>query len=389
LRTLQRWILSSLIGSLTVVGLMPLQTEAMASQANVPERAPGKVLALIKQLDSKEDNVRLIAVVALGELGREARAATPALIEVVKTGNEDLRLNACLALGRIGKDAVAPLVRLVNDKDPGVRFCAVWTLGLIGPDARSTTGAVVGALKDKDDGVRRKAAYTLKRIDPDLQAAAPALIAVLGDSNTDVREEAAEAIKRFGAKAVPFLAQAIRESASVRAAALAVLNQIPADADTLVAAFAPLLCEKDLAVQQVACDVLIRQGKAAIPRLLPLLKDKDLRVRLEGLRLLTTIPADSALMLGQLKLLAADKAPALRESALVLLGRLGPEGVPHLIGALTDQDAGVRWTAVFSLGEMGAAAKSAVPALTRADDDADPDVRAAVKEALQKIGGNR
>src|SRR5260370_17377634 len=117
------------------------------------------------------------------------------------------------------------------------------------------------------------------------------------------------------------------------------------------------------------------------------MKDKGQRVRVEAVRILTNIPADAALMLPQLKLLAADKTPALRESALVLLARLGPDGVPLLAGALTDRDPGVRWTAAFSLGEVGAAAQNAVPALTRAVDDADPDVRQSARDALQKIRG--
>lgn len=361
----------------------------LASSAYARADAPEKVRALIKQLDSNEDNVRLAAVTALGELGRDARAAVPALIEVLKSGNEEFRLNVTVALGRIGKDAVVPVSRLVNDKDAGLRFYAVWTIGLIGPDAQSATDAVVGALKDKDDEVRRKAAYALSRIDPKVEAAAPALIDALADRNADVRAEAAGAIKRFGVRAVPFLARAVRDSANVRAQALAVLGQIPADGEIVVAAFVPLLRETDSAVQQSASDVLTRHPKAAIPKLLKLLDDPDQRVRMEGLRLLTIIPADGPAMLPKLKVLAADKAVSVRESALVLLARLGPEGTPPLITALTDADPGIRWTAAFSLGEMGSNAPPVIMGLTRASEDADADVRAAAKAALQKIHGKR
>jgi len=382
---LQHWIVWSVLGSLASVGLTPLDTGAKPREKEVPP----KVQALIKQLGSKDENDRLNAIMALHDLGREARAATAALIEVVKTGDEYLRLNSSLALGRIGKEAVGPVARLVDDKDPRVRFCAVWTLGLLGPEAQSTTDAVVAALKDKDDGVRRKAAFALKRIGPQPEVAAPALIKVLADPSPDVREETVAAIKAMGAKAVPFLAQAIRESAKLRAHALGALNQISAGPDVLVAEFAPMLREKELELQKIAGDVLIRQGKASIPQLMVMLKDMDQRVRLEGLRLLAIIPADSALMLPELKLLAADKASPHRESALVLLARLGRDGVPHLIVALNDPDAGVRWTAAYSLGEMGRAAASAIAALKHAAEDGDPEVRGAAKEAIRKIDGER
>jgi HEAT repeat protein len=378
-------LLFSILGSLALYGMIAPRPHPVLPAAHAA--APEKVDALIRQLDNKEENVRLSAVIALGELGREARAATPALIDVLKTGTEELRLNTALTLGRIGEDAVAPVARLLNDKDSGLRFYAVWTLGLIGPDARGTTSAVVAALKDKVDDVRRKAAFALGRIDPKVEAAAPGLIEALADPNLGVRLEAAEAVKRFDARAVPFLAQAIRTQASLREPAVAVLNQIAADAEIMVGAFLPLLREKEAAVQKVAGDVLIRQGKAAIPQLLALLEDKDQRVRLEGLRLLTNIPPDSALMLPRLKRLVAAKVSSVRESALVLLARLGPEGVPHLVGALTDRNAGVRWTAAFSLGEMGQAARNAVPALIRAAEDADPDVREAARAAVRKIRG--
>ena len=60
-------------------------------------------------------------------------------------------------------------------------------------------------------------------------------------------------------------------------------------------------------------------------------------------------------------------------------------GLPFSIDALSDERAHIRVEAAYSLGELGAAAKSSVAALKAAMDDDNPAVRIAVAEALEKI----
>jgi len=67
------------------------------------------------------------------------------------------------------------------------------------------------------------------------------------------------------------------------------------------------------------------------------------------------------------------------------LVRLGETAVPVLIGQLGHLRADVREWAAKVLGDLGPAAKSAVPALLDALDDKDAGVRAAANRALDKI----
>jgi HEAT repeat protein len=90
------------------------------------------------------------------------------------------------------------------------------------------------------------------------------------------------------------------------------------------------------------------------------------------------------------KLLAAIQDPGSRWMAVVALGELGPaarDAVPALAEALEDRELSVRWDAAKALGKIGAAAARAVPALTAVlheQDDAIVRQRAVV--ALGEIG---
>ena len=81
-----------------------------------------------------------------------------------------------------------------------------------------------------------------------------------------------------------------------------------------------------------------------------------------------------------------DEDPSVRQSAAEVLGRIGPEVVPGLLGLLRDADPDVRSSAAEALGRIGPEAREAVPALLGLLRDADPDVRSSAAEALGRIG---
>ncbi len=69
------------------------------------------------------------------------------------------------------------------------------------------------------------------------------------------------------------------------------------------------------------------------------------------------------------------------------LGRIGPAAIPALIPILKEaENEEVRGAAAYALGEMGAAAIPAVPALVEALEDEESFVRTITAEALGKIG---
>jgi HEAT repeat protein len=83
-----------------------------------------------------------------------------------------------------------------------------------------------------------------------------------------------------------------------------------------------------------------------------------------------------------------DRDAKARRKAVVALGHVGaadPAAIPAVIGAVRDQDAGVRREAVVAL--LNAGAREAIPALTEARHDRDPQVRAYAAKALERIQG--
>jgi HEAT repeat protein len=78
-----------------------------------------------------------------------------------------------------------------------------------------------------------------------------------------------------------------------------------------------------------------------------------------------------------------------RAAAARILGELGPaakEAVPDLQAALGDADKDVRHAAARSLGDIGKASKPAVKALAKTLKDPDASVRQASAYALGRIG---
>ena len=100
--------------------------------------------------------------------------------------------------------------------------------------------------------------------------------------------------------------------------------------------------------------------------------------------------APSAVPPAVANLLRAMQDPKSRWMAVVALGEMGAiarDAVPALIEALEDGDAAVRWDAAKALGKMGPAAASAVPALAAAlHEHDDVIVRQYAVAALGKIG---
>ncbi len=66
---------------------------------------------------------------------------------------------------------------------------------------------------------------------------------------------------------------------------------------------------------------------------------------------------------------------------------MGKELVPHMISLLKDDDWEMRRGAAWTLGMLGPDAKDAIPALTKALNESNPNVQAMAAESLKKIKG--
>lgn len=110
---------------------------------------------------------RAEAITALGEAGRAAADAVPALVGVFReTEVSPLQPLAALALARLGPRAVPQLEKALADPAAEVRAGAALALGLIGRPARAAAPRLTRLLLDPDRLVRTTAAGALSRVDP-------------------------------------------------------------------------------------------------------------------------------------------------------------------------------------------------------------------------------
>jgi HEAT repeat protein len=134
-------------------------------------------------------------------IGRsEIATAIPALIAALKDQDSTVRRWSVIALGEIGpeaKSAIAGLTNTLQDLNSPVRQAAAAALGRIGPKAKSAVPMLIVALKDPDSSVRWAAASGLAEIGPDAREALPALREAARSENRDLQQQAANAVKNI------------------------------------------------------------------------------------------------------------------------------------------------------------------------------------------------
>jgi HEAT repeat protein len=194
---------------------------------------------------------------------------------------------------------------------------------------------IVRLLGDKNPEVRQRAAgivmdqIATRTRSPDISLL-PALIKALNDTNEYVREDMAVAFSKFGTAA-----------------------------------------------------------ESAVPALVKALDDGSARVRIAAAMALSKIDgSQNAAIIPVFKDVIANGNARDRHWAAVYLHEMDPKNtdiIPVFISSLTNEETGIRISAAYSLLQCGSDAKVAVPALQKALDDVDADVRNAARNALGTI----
>jgi HEAT repeat protein len=396
---------------------------------------PPELRAPIAALCHNETWVRRNAAEELGRLGPAARAAIPTLIAAAVDVEEPVRKSASGALERIdpewpatpeAADSVPALVKAL-----GSRFTEVWQLAsfLLGRIGKPAVAELIDALAARWQDTRQVVvARSLGRIGPAAVDAVPALAHELTSEHAHVRQAAAEALGQIGPAAepaVPGLVQLLtdRLPASRQAAAVA-LSRVGRADPAAIPPLIQLLPDRADEVREAAVEALARIGPDAVPHLIELLQALDakameewLRVRVQALdwscRAAAQLEEGGAVAIGPrsnfeeirrepVKALrsatwcfghaVADhlRLESAREAAVRVLAHLGSDAAPAvgvLADALADKSRRIRLAAVRALGQVGPAARSAMPGLVRALAEVDP-VRKAATEALGRVDAN-
>jgi HEAT repeat protein/V8-like Glu-specific endopeptidase len=201
---------------------------------------------LIEAARSNTDRqVRKACIQTLAKFKEDAKDALPVFIDAMK--DEELIPVAVLALAELGKEAkpaVKQLGEALSNENPNTRSTSLRALGLLGPDARDAVGDIVRLLKEGDRLFRIQVLDCLARIGPGAEEAVPGLIEILGKAVTiennkisidfELVDRAGKTLAEIGKPAVrPLLTAALtNDDKGIRLGAIRALGDMGYDAKT-------------------------------------------------------------------------------------------------------------------------------------------------------------
>jgi HEAT repeat protein len=363
---------------------------------------------LVGVLKHNDPECRMHALFALGEIGPGAKNASATVVSLLENDEFDsVKYAAAYALSEIDKsdNAKAALAKLLDSSDTGLACIAGRGLMRMDPagqhDERAEK-AVIAGLNSKDEDIRQLAVRTLAESTPDDRPAKPAVVdafvAAMEDADPAVIEEVIDALAAQGTHAVGRISRGLANE-KLRPIAVQVAIRMGADAKGTV----PALLE---AIDATKEDPLLRReihfalaaigpdAAAAVPKLTEALGDEVPEIRYSACYALGRIgPSAESCVQAISKLYSSDKEDDFqRLSCLWALVHIYPNNekiqnraIPVFTEALSDSREHVRAEVANALGDIGPAAKSALPALRQATKDEFAEVREAAKAAIEQI----
>jgi HEAT repeat protein len=315
---------------------------AVMALDGLSSRGP-KVVQALAQAAAKDahQTVRRLSLVALANMADEATDAIPHLAGLLRDKDTNLRATAAIALVKIGKDSVAELVKILSDPAADARLAAIQTLSQFGKEDlnESAVTAIVKALGDVDGRIRQIAAAAVTLLGPRARE--------LG-GGADVNKALFGLLKD--------------KDARVRRSAVAALGQLGLDEKEEITALAAALEDKDVNVRAATVHSLSQYSHDKAP--------DDWRQHLMTCMAAGLKDSDRRIQLGVAQAMAGE----------------GKFAVPALIQVVEKGTGTARLFAATALGEIGAEAAAAVPALEKMSRGAaTKEVRLYAKAALEKI----
>ncbi len=336
---------------------------------------------------------RLSSAEMLGILGPAASNAIPDLI--ASLAFDDTPQAPERALVRIGPASVRPLARAVKEaRDPKIRARSAKLLREFAPLDSDALGVLKAATRDGIPAVREQSALSLGASAPRDTDAANVLLRLADDSSEMVRAAAMEALGSIGL-AQPAVLEALRgglgdRSVAVRLAAAKSLWRLDGDFHATVPVLASIVAGYERRWEAVyALAEIGPQAAVAIPALVKVLTEEKVS------RPFRT-PPSSAFALGKigpaaipaLSQLLTNQDSGIRTSAVLafsFMGRTGADGLPKVLPMLHDKNAEVRHIAALTLPAIGAKKEQVLTGLTECLADEDIYVRSAAAAALREI----
>lgn len=410
-----------------------LQIAALDSLRQIGSVPPALVARIRALADAADVAISTAAARCLiSAVDAPDESAEPLLVTLVhnfSAARPDVRGEAALGLMEAGPKVIPLVLPLLNSPRWPVRADTCRILAHFDADSRSAAGAIRLLLSDRVELVVRAAAEAIGEIDGEAVVALPMLAELLRRESDGLRLTAIRAIGRFGSQAsahVPELLPFLRSTSPLeRSAAAEALGRIGDGNPDSISALLPLLNDAHLVTAHHAAIAIAAQGSAAVPYLVPRLKNDGQRITalevliemgpaaeqalpelLQGISggFVGTIPRRLALRaIGEMGSAATAAAPKIQEllesplqaelhpAAAWVLGRIGSKAaIPTLQQAAESEDQRTRIAAACALvmlrAETDLLKTKAVPLLTEALDNNLSLVRRESLMALAEIG---
>ncbi len=219
----------------------------------------------------------------------------------------------------------ADLIHDLQEGDLQAKREAAWSLAELGPDAAAAVPLLAEAAAERDPQLANGALQALARIGPAATAALPEIRAQLRRGDAQRRYRAAFALGSIAAPDDPDVASDLRDDAApVRAATAEAIGWMGPKAAPLGPELVRLLDDPDADVGRAAVESLCKIGRPAIPAIQSALADDSTLASVRAAETLGEIGADASDALPALLALAQANHTALRAKVLVALARIAP-----------------------------------------------------------------
>jgi HEAT repeat protein len=328
------------------------------------------------------------------------RRSVPAIPQLLRAfeGQPDFKGFVKRLLDAFGDDMRAGIpvfAEIVERRPPAPSMTAIDFLSLFAPDDRRAIAALGRALRLPGVEVRRAAAAALAGIGFEAWPALPDLVAALEDQDFDARLEVVRALTGIGPEAEAAFSGLRRSLESdrpeLRLHTILALDRIGAGERLDPAELIPLLRHEDRRAREFALRSLGDQGPAArpaVPALVQSLEDPVLHLRTLAYQVMGRIGpgAEEAIPALSERLMPKFRDMTEAQWAAKTLRRIGPKALGALVEALEGGGEYPAQLAAGALGQMGAGARPAVPALARALQSESLRIREAAANALRLLG---
>jgi HEAT repeat protein len=384
---------------------MVLASMGPDAAAAVPE-----LTEIVKRFQ-KDPDVRMQAILALGQIGEASKPAAPVLLEVLKTGKfEHVRYAAAYALGILKANGEAQEVfkAALDGDDEMLRTISAWALARSNPKdtdlVNRAVRLIVNGLKSKDVNVQRAAARAAVEFDIPPEIAGPALVEALENEDETVVANAIAALAAMGPRVLDHVEDALANE-KLRHYALLLIAKLGPEASSAVPALTAVITEgpdpedpesiEFVREAQLALGQIGPAARQAVRALVGSLSFDDERVQASACYALGKIGPTASRAIPALQKAAKSDRPLVKLAALRALLEIRPGqrdlmiiALPHLVKALDHENEYVRAEAATAIGQMGSFAKSRATApLKKKLKDESQIVREAVAEALKQLEG--